>query len=73
MLLKLQTTHPFDMNAAQIDIDIILDKKERNLHPSAAKLLSRRDKDNPETTLAVSATPISFFSNLTYDYFARNS
>ena len=56
MLLKLQTTHPFDMNAAQIDIDVILDKKERNLHPSAAKLLSRRDTANPETTLAVSET-----------------
>ena len=39
MLLKKICTHPFDMDSNQIDVGLILDKKDKNVHPSAAKLL----------------------------------
>ena len=53
MLLKKLQVHPFDMNAEQIDVDLILDKP-KNFNPHAAKLMSRKDDANPDTTLAVS-------------------
>ena len=53
MLFKKFQVHPFDMNAEQIDIDLILDKP-KNFNPHAAKLMSRKDDANPDTTLAVS-------------------
>lgn len=41
MLLKKITVHPFDMDSAQIDVGLILDKKDKAVHPSAAKLMTR--------------------------------
>ncbi len=65
MLLKKLQVHPFDMNAEQIDIDLILDKP-KNFNPHAAKLMSRKDDANPDTTLAVRKNPqflLTFISN----------
>ena len=54
MLLKKITVHPFDMDSAQIDVGLILDKKDKAVHPSAAKLMTRRANQHPETSLDVS-------------------
>ena len=54
MLLKKITVHPFDMDSAQIDVGLILDKKDKAVHPSAAKLMTRHANQHPETSLNVS-------------------
>ena len=65
MLLRKITTHPFDMDSNQIDVGLILDKKEKNVHPSAAKLLTSRHSDShPETTLSVSSRNVHQFLSL---------
>ena len=54
MLLRKIQTHPFDLDTSQIDINLIEDKKERNLPPSIAKVLAAKNKDSgPETSLSV--------------------
>jgi len=56
MLLRNIQVHPFDMDSGQIDVDLILEKKKKAVHPSVAKLLQSRNADiHPETTLLVSA------------------
>ena len=42
------------MDSAQIDVGLILDKKDKAVHPSAAKLMTRHANQHPETSLNVS-------------------
>ena len=39
MYLRKVKAHPFDMESNDIDVGLILDKKEKAVHPAAAKLL----------------------------------
>ena len=71
MLLRKVNTHPFDMDSNQIDVGLILDKKEKKVHPSAAKLLSRNDKLHPETTLAVSMLLFRYSAMITVAVLTR--
>ena len=59
MLLRKTQIHPFDLDPAQIDIGLILDKKEKAVHPSAAKLLAFKKDQQPETTMSVSSQSLS--------------
>ena len=53
-------THPFDLENDQIDIDLILDKNQKPMHPDVAKLLASVNPDHYlETTLEVSYNPTS--------------